>query len=384
MGNSVSANTIPTPTDIIHQIEDGDDDLDQIRYLHRVAQQINREDCDSSLTVRSLHPHSLDGDHQRQNACIIRHALSSFSVTSEGIPVGDPDIQTILTPMIPLTTSKDSSFGIVAIAGLRGTEVSASLNHTLTPHPECFAIVKYSYEKDPVPFLYELVMGMFVNRLRRKGVPNFMYTYSGLYCSPPVNTSRAYKNVIKPFEEKFESQLAHLFHRFHRVYQVNKKSIRFGRLRAAAMRFIRREGVYEHNATDRQLLLDFSYILYAAGPPGELEDERMFYKYLSKEVKKALQHSTAFSRLLFSTLHQYQSEYEHLIKTKVSDFNPHLLCDLTRPSSVLIIAERVPDSINFLKWVERDQVSGPPDEEEDTRMLDVWIQLVCALNIAWH
>ncbi len=160
------------------------------RELYEIASEVSKMYCArEDLTIEDLRPYELSGEAQAQNACLIRKMIreTGSETTYDGFFKGTDRVPRLLDPFRSLTTSLDSAYGVVALAGLQKS----------VP----FMIVKYVIGSDVIPCLYELTLGMILNRLRYE-IPNIMYTYAGLYCSPPVDPRQTTKAIMGPVQEE--------------------------------------------------------------------------------------------------------------------------------------------------------------------------------------
>jgi hypothetical protein len=110
---------------------------------------------------------------QEKIACVVKKELSSLPFTEEGIKVGNKSLQKIFYPIKQLSTKDDAVYGITALTSFKGS----------VP----FAIIKYATKNESLEselLIHDLTVGMIMNNLRKE-VPNFMYTYGGLYCTSP-------------------------------------------------------------------------------------------------------------------------------------------------------------------------------------------------------
>jgi hypothetical protein len=110
---------------------------------------------------------------QEKIACVVKQELSSLPLTEEGIKVGNKSLQKIFYPIKQLSTKDDSAYGITALTSFKDS-VS-------------FAVIKYATKDESLEselLIHDLTVGMIMNNLRKQ-VPNFMYTYGGLYCTSP-------------------------------------------------------------------------------------------------------------------------------------------------------------------------------------------------------
>ena len=387
------------PSELVDQIQEEDPKqkfLPQLNRLYRIAQKVNRFECDAFKT-NEVKLSALSYKDQHQNACVVRSQFSSFPNGPEGIALGDATLRNIFTEFKPLTTSRDSAYGIVATAGLRQAS-----------RPDTFMIVKYYFDTNPIPFLFETVIGMILNEIRRM-LPNVMFTYGALYCSAPVNAKRTYQTIYdKNTDEYLEELLDFMSSQFQSFKNVSIDHSMYREFERACLSLIAQEFPFDkperqntlqlkilivHRLieemqtlgyqinTSTQTIKEGHTIRIKVYPATQTEDsmdseeERFWIQLMNKINHK----QNLFGNQLYRFLKKRQALFSEKVKG-VQDFNPQLLCDPTRPLSIILFNEWIPNSKTLLSYVNYKDVSVP----NVSLWIELWAQLVFTLHVMWE
>ena len=388
MGNDTSF-----PKEIRDQIKEENPSLQmrsQLIRLYRIAKEVNTFECNTDKK-NIVFPRGLSYANQHQNACVLRSSFSSFQETPEGLFLGDSTIRKVFSNFSPLTTSQDSSFGIVATTGLQKAE---------TKDP--FMVVKYYFDTDPIPFLFEIVVGMILNDARRI-IPNVMFTYGGLYCSAPVNARRTYRQILENNIDDYKDKLFELMEsRFQSFQYVKLDKEIYDRFEQICLRFVKQEDIESRllnitNFTENvchKIEKAFSSLGYSLQKspfyaiehrPRDTEideedrisrdEEECWIRVLNKLRYK----NNTFSRDLYNQVMKMKDDLSLKLK-KVNDFNPQLMCDPNRALSVILFMEKIPDSKRLEEYLKNYKEVSFPDVSE---IINIWSQLVFTIQFLW-
>ena len=388
MGNDTSF-----PKEIRDQIKEENPSLQmrsQLIRLYRIAKEVNTFECNTDKK-NIVFPRGLSYANQHQNACMLRSSFSSFQETPEGLFLGDSTIRKVFSNFSPLTTSQDSSFGIVATTGLQKAE---------TKDP--FMVVKYYFDTDPIPFLFEIVVGMILNDARRI-IPNVMFTYGGLYCSAPVNARRTYRQILENNIDDYKDKLFELMEsRFQSFQYVKLDKEIYDRFEQICLRFVKQEDIESRllnitNFTENvchKIEKAFSSLGYSLQKspfyaiehrPRDTEideedrisrdEEECWIRVLNKLRYK----NNTFSRDLYNQVMKMKDDLSLKLK-KVNDFNPQLMCDPNRALSVILFMEKIPDSKRLEEYLKNYKEVSFPDVSE---IINIWSQLVFTIQFLW-
>lgn len=131
----------------------------------------------------------MTAENQQALACIITDELKKNSITVEDLVVGNKNFQETFNPIKQLSTQRDSSFGVTAASGIRGSDLCCVLKY----------VVEGRKEND---LLHDIAVGLVLNTVREY-TPCFMYTYGGFLCAPMIDetpvssSSHPYNKVVK-------------------------------------------------------------------------------------------------------------------------------------------------------------------------------------------
>ena len=388
MGNGTSF-----PREIRDQIKEENPSVQmqsQLIRLYRIAKEVNTFECPSDLKTNIFHK-GLSYANQHQNACVLRSSFSSFQETPEGLFLGDSTIRKVFSDFSPLTTSQDSGFGIVATAGLQKAD---------TKDP--FMVVKYYFDTDPIPFLFEIVVGMILNDARRI-IPNVMFTYGGLYCSAPVNARRTYRQILENNIDDYKDKLFELMEsRFQSFQYVELDKEIYDRFEQICLRFVTQEDIESRllnitNFTENvchkieKAFTSLGYSLQKS--PFYAIEHRPRNEEIDEEDRISRDEEECWIRVLNTLRYKnntfYRDLYNQVIKMKddlslklkkVNDFNPQLMCDPNRALSVILFMEKIPDSKRLEEYLKNYKEVSFPDVSE---MINIWAQLVFAIEFLW-
>jgi hypothetical protein len=263
--------------------------------------------------------------------------------------------------MTPLTNSLNSFEGIIAVSGLMGSEQFINVKYpniksvseggdtdteggnTDTEGTE--GTEKYNND---ISLLYEIAIGTVLNKLRRK-IPNFRYTYSGLYCGVPVDPSKTKYAVERKFEEKLKNVLD---------------------------KFLKVDSSF--------LMMDFVDFI----KKGELTQMKVvdfILKNVSEKIKN-MERTYNYTKLRqfildirnekfqTSIYNQISTVYELYVKSEVSDFDNSLFCS-DKNIRVLMLSEFIPNARTLLEML---------DELSRDDLFNIFCQVSFALNMAWQ
>ena len=392
MGNGTSF-----PEEIRDQIKEEDPSLQmqsQLKRLYRIAKEVNTFECPSDSN-HIVFPKGLSYSNQHQNACVLRSSFSSFQESPEGLFFGDSTIRKVFADFSPLTTSQDLGFGIVATAGLQKAESK-----------DPFMVVKYYFDTDPIPFLFEIVVGMILNDARRF-IPNVMFTYGGLYCSAPVNARRTYRQILENNIDDYKETLLELMESHFQSFQyVDLNNVIYDTFERICLRLVTQEHPFDQlrlqnesnffENVSHQIGKAFSSIGYSLqkspfyaieSRPRDTEIDIDQEDQLSREeedcwirvLNKLRDKNNTFRRDLYHRVKKMRDDLSQKLK-KVQDFNPQLMCDPNRALSVILFMEKIPDSIRLEEYLMNYKEMSFPDVLET---IMIWSQLVFTIQFLW-
>ena len=196
--------------------------------------------------------------------------------------------------------------------------------------------------------MYEIAIGTVLNKLRRK-IPNFRYTYSGLYCGVPVDPSKT-KYVVK---RKFEEKLKNVLDKFLKV-------------------------------DSSFLMMDFVDFI-KKGELSQMKVVDFILKNVSEKIKN-MERTYTYTKLRqfildirnekfqTSIYNQISTVYELYVKSEVSDFDNSLFCS-DKNIRVLMLSEFIPNARTLLEMLD---VLSRDD------LFNIFCQVSFALNMAWQ
>ena len=276
----------------------------------------------------------------------------------------------ILTP-----SSSQGDQGMVFIVEHRGSSVS-------TTKP--FAILKFSpkiidIENDNI--IHEILVGMVLNNLREY-TPNFMYTYGGFICSPPIdrtilNKKENYRGKIKDILQIPEKVYDLYFELIedkgddYEVEEIDDKSVfleYLPTLITVLKNYIRR---CINNPSYRYIRLikkELTEVLeqtkfFRKNPRNLEKDQNMLDLYLT-EIKIFLEKAD----------YKQLENYIDFINENENVFDPELLCS-TDDKAVLLLSEFFDDTISFHEFI------NTRHNEED--LSNIMLQIIISLIIAY-
>jgi serine/threonine protein kinase len=379
-----------TPPEIVQQVrthqkllsnESDPTGEEAILTLYNIAKEVNDFGCDPISDLHTIQPFSLLGSDQRHNACIVRRYLSRYmsQLTTEGIPIGTEEIRSLFSPFRSVTTSVDSYYGMVAEAGLKGASDDSA-----------FMMIKYAYKANPLPLIIEFVVGLLVNRLRYK-LPNIMFTYAGLYCSPPLEVHRAMRGVYDAVLHSYMKQLQvqiqqHGLGSIATNRLTSRLKDRLGRLLRGSSEEVRK---ICHNNTSWIQWIREKFLSPLVEQHREkakiltsLVSEEKDIQQWSKWIH-AIQRESLWTNQLRTQFIQAYNRF-HTLKQESKDFDPELLCSANQSKSLLLLTEKIPVYSDLRSLME---MSKPKQEVEmqitETDLIAIWLQLISALNVGW-
>jgi hypothetical protein len=390
MGNDISF-----PEEIREQIKDEEPTFRmqlKLKRLYQIAKEVNTFECPKKESF-IIYPDGLSYAKQHQNACVLRSSFSSFDQSPEGLFFGDSTIRKVLSNFNNLTTSKDSGFGIVATSGLQKAHP-----------PDPFMVVKYYFDTNPIPFLFEIVVGMILNDARRT-IPNVMFTYGGIYCSAPVNARRTYRQILEKNLDHYKDDLMDLIEsHFQSFKDVEWEKLIYNKFEQICIRFVTQEYPFDQsrlqniNNVIENISHQIEKAFYSLGyniqkkPFYEIEsrpkdfdvdkedrlsrDEEQFWIQVLNKIRDK---KNTFSRELYNQLKKMQQDLSLKVK-KVQDFNPQLMCNPDRSLSVILFMEKIPNSKRLEEYLENYKELSFPDV---SKMINIWSQLVFTIAFLW-
>ena len=397
------------PEEIRAQIKEEEPSLQmqsQLKRLYRIAKEVNIFECPSEPNY-IVYPKGLSYSNQHQNACVLRSSFSSFQETPEGLffgntlrGQGDSTIRKVFSDFSPLTTSQDSGFGIVATAGLQKAE---------TKDP--FMVIKYYFDTNPIPFLFEIVVGMILNDARRF-IPNVMFTYGGLYCSAPVNARRTYRQILENNIDNYKDKLIDLMESHFQSFRfVDLDNLIYDTFERICLHLVTQEHPFDQSRLQNETnfienvshqigkafrslgysLLKTLFYTIESRPRdkedhlrGSLRDQgdrisREEEQFWIQVLNKLRDKKNTFPRELYLLMKKTRDDFSQKLK-KVQDFNPQLMCDPNRALSVILFMEKIPDSMRLEDYLTNYKEVSFPDVLE---MIMIWSQLVFTIQFLW-
>lgn len=342
--------------------------IDSINTLLEYLKKINVNKCTPSSY--NLHIFSINGKDQFENACVISSYLKDHNLTfsNENILIGNKYLQNVFYPMEALSDSTKSANGVVALAGLKGSEK--------------FIIVKYPLLDDPTPILKELAIGLKMNELRFK-IPNIMYTYSGLFCSSPVDMNYVYAKVEKKLEERFIIMMLSMLKsigmmEIENEYELEEYKMMFRNPAEELSQKI----MLNIKMSDKSIIRNVYNNIRAIVNEGydlldEISDKNMKQQRLDKlnqyeAIIKNIKNNNDVQTNIISIMKKLYEEYSN-IKDKVKDFDYSMFCN-SNILSTLLLGEYIPNSQTL------DDIILDLSRDERFMMA---CQLIFTLNMAW-
>jgi hypothetical protein len=330
----------------------------------KLLEKLKNDKCEIQFT--ELSPFDIDGNNQHKNACIVSSYLKKLGKNTfeNGIPIGNETLQKVFYPMTSLTDSLSSSEGIIAVSGLMGSKQFINIKY---PHKgkvdktegadtdtdgtegeEGTERGDTKKENSDISILYEIAIGTALNKLRRK-IPNFRYTYSGLYCGVPVDPSKT-KYIAK---ENFENILQNILDKYIKVDSSF--------LMMEFSEFIRKGELNRNKVVNFLVQNIIEYI----------KDKERTYTYT--KLRQFI-FNIRDENMQKSIYNEIFTAYQLYIKRDISDFDNSLFCS-DKNVRVLMLSEFIPNAKTLLEIY---------DELSRDEMFNIFCQLFFTLNMAWQ
>ena len=253
-----------------------------------------------------------------------------------------------------------------------------------TKNNEPFAILKFSpkiidIENDNI--IHEILVGMVLNNLREY-TPNFMYTYGGFICSPPVD------RTILNKKENYRGKIRDILEIPEKVYDLY-------------LELIEDEGDdYEvEEIDDKSVFLEYlptlitvlkNYIRKCINNPSyryirlikkeltEILEQTKFFRKNPKNLKKDQDmldlYLTEIKIFLEKVDYKHLENYIDFINENDINFDPELLCS-TDDKAVLLLSEFFDDTMSFHEFI------NTRHNKED--LSNIMLQIIISLIIAY-
>ena len=343
---------------------------------------MNKQDIIKSLSQGKCETENVDIDNysfsdklthkvQHDISCYVSGILrDSYSSENKKVLSDKLKDKFILTP-----SSSQGDQGMVFIVEHRGSSVS-------TTKP--FAILKFSpkiidIENDNI--IHEILVGMVLNNLREY-TPNFMYTYGGFICSPPID------RIILNKKENYRGKIKDILQIPEKVYDLY-------------LELIEDEGDdYEvEEIDDKSVFLEYlptliavlkNYIRKCINNPSyryirlikkeltEVLEQTKFFRKNPKNLKKDQDmrdlYLTEIKIFLEKADYKQLENYIDFINENENVFDPELLCS-TDDKAVLLLSEFFDDTISFHEFI------NTRHNEED--LSNIMLQIIISLIIAY-
>ncbi len=346
---------------------------------------MNKQDIIKSLSMGKCETENVDIDNysfsdklthkvQHDISCYVSGILrDSYSSENKKVLSDKLKDKFILTP---LDSSLQGEQGMVFIVEHRGSSVSTT--------KEPFAILKFSpkiidIENDNI--IHEILVGMVLNNLREY-TPNFMYTYGGFICSPPID-----RDILNK-KENYRDKLRDILKIPETVYELYLELIED------------EDDDYEpEEIDDKSVFLEYlptliailkNYIRKCINSPSyryirlirkeltEVLEQTKFFRKNPKNLKKDQDMLDLYLKeikIFLEKVDYKQLEiYIDFINEDENIFNPELLCS-TDDKAVLLLSEFFDDTISFYKFI------NTRHNEED--LSNIMLQIIISLIIAY-
>ena len=253
-----------------------------------------------------------------------------------------------------------------------------------TKNKEPFAILKFSpkiidIENDNI--IHEILVGMVLNNLREY-TPNFMYTYGGFICSPPID------RTILNKKENYRGKVRGILEIPEKVYDLY-------------LELIEDEGDdYEvEEIDDKSVFLEYlptlitvlkNYIRKCINNPSyryirlikkeltEVLEQTKFFRKNPKNLKKDQDmldlYLTEIKIFLEKVDYKHLEIYIDFINENDDNFDPELLCS-TDDKAVLLLSEFFDDTMSFHEFI------NTRHNKED--LSNIMLQIIISLIIAY-
>ena len=300
---------------------------------------------------------------QKAIACFLNDLLKKHGVLDKVLYAENPDIKNIM------------KFAQLSQLGFSAQGVVAKVSIDNVP----FATMKYAIEPTPdkemefnQSVLHEITVGLILNSIIHMA-PNFMFTYGGFMCSPPVNISNihAVKNIK---QDLLKILLPNLFYKKHLMMTFPNACSDWS---SVLQVFSQLHDAVSFLYTPRKTKITVQQVISHF----EKSIRQMFTDVMDKGL---VGDTTSWNRfvtqcnLFLSSLHAEKNNIEKLIyivQEPVEAFNESLLCKPGVPKRILSLAQLIPNSTSMGEMLK----SGDYSAEEIHLLL---VQLYFSLFVA--
>ncbi len=340
--------------------------MENIELIIKLSNNKCELDNTNSLTTLS-YCDTLDYKVQEDISCYIKSILKKHSINTEfKLNSALKSIQNDFK-ITPLSKPEDSEQGM-----------TVKLSTKLFNYP--FAILKFSKDITPIQednIIHEILVGMVLNSIR-KYTPNFMYTYGGFICSPPID--RSIINKMKEYEDlnsigKLTEPLLELYYDTINdeddIEEIENKDVFIEYLPTffSTMRRLRYKWINTHN---------FKVIKMMKNECVEvLEETKQFHSNPKKRDKELLKEYLSEVEIMLDNILKNERRFKeaalYFEENTDNIVNQDLLCS-GEDKSVLLISEFFNKSISFTEFIR--------EEQSIKDINDILFQIILSLVIA--
>jgi len=341
--------------------------MENIELIIKLSNDKCELDNTNSLSTLS-YCDTLDYKVQEDISCYIKSILKKHSKSEEFyLNSALKSIQKDFK-ITPLSKPEDSEQGM-----------TVKLSTKLFNYP--FAILKFSKDITLIQednIIHEILVGMVLNSIRPY-TPNFMYTYGGFICSPPID--RSIINKMKEYENlnsigKLTEPLLELYYDTMNneddIEEIENKDVFIEYLPTffSTMRRLRYKWINTHN---------FNIFKRMKNEIVEvLEETKQFHSNPKKRDSELLKEYLGEVEIMLDDLLKYEKQFKeasvYFEENTINDIiNQDFLCS-GEDKSVILVSEFFNKSISFTEFIK--------EEQSIKDINDILFQIILSLVIA--